>query len=286
MQHPAESPSSSSPRSRKGTPRRHPEPSGADGIGPVALEFSGKVALVTGASRGIGRTIALELARRGADIAFNYLKNHEAARAAQAEFESLDVSCLRVRAHVGDEEAVTSLFRQVAERFGKLDILVNNAASGVMRPATDLEPKHWDWTLDINARGPWLCSVAAAKLMPEGGRIVNISSPGATRVLPGYFAVGVSKAALEAVTRYLALELAPKGISVNAVSAGFVMTEALDAFPDAAGVKGLAARPTPAGRPVTPEDVAKTVAWLCGEGGEMVRGQVIVVDGGEMLRHR
>jgi enoyl-[acyl-carrier protein] reductase III len=253
---------------------------------PASSDFKGKAALVTGASRGIGKAIALELARRGADIAFNYLKSHSAARQTEAEIAAQGVQCVRVRAHVGDEEAVTSLFQQVRERFGRLDILVNNAASGVMRLASELEPKHWDWTLDINARGPWLCSVAAAKLMTDGGRIVNLSSPGATRVLPGYFAVGVSKAALEAVTRYLAIELAPKGISVNAVAAGYVMTDALDAFPRDLGVRQLASRPTPAGRPVTPEDVARVVAWLCGEGGEMVRGQVIVVDGGETLLHR
>jgi len=251
-----------------------------------SAEFKGKVALVTGASRGIGKAIALELARRGADIAFNYLKNHAAAKETEAEVAALGVQCLRVRAHVGDEEAIAALFRQVEEHFGRLDILVNNAASGVMRPATEIEAKHWDWTLDINARGPWLCSVAAAKLMKQGGRIINLSSPGSTRVLPGYFAVGVSKAALEAVTRYLAVELAQQGISVNTVAAGFVMTDALDAFPGDLGVKQLAARPTPAGRPVTPEDVAKVIAWLCGEGGEMIRGQVIIVDGGETLLHR
>lgn len=268
-------PSSSAPSSA-------PAPTGRGRGGPL----SGKTALVTGGSRGIGKAIALELAQRGADIAFNYLKNHTAARRTEAEITALGAQCVRVRAHVGDVEAIAALFKQVEERFGRLDILVNNAASGVMRPAAALEPKHWDWTLDTNARGPWLCSIAAAKLMRGGGRIVNISSPGSTKVLPNYFAVGVSKAALEAVTRYLAVELAPQGISVNAVSAGFVATGALDAFPEELNVKELASRPTPAGWPLAPEHVAKVVAWLCGEGGEMIRGQVIIVDGGETLAHR
>ncbi len=249
-------------------------------------EFSGQVALVTGGSRGIGRAICLELARRGASIAFNYLKNHSAAKEAEAEIQSTGVECERIRAHVGDEEAVASLVSQVQERFGRLDIVVNNAASGVMRPSTELSPKHWDWTMDINARGPWLVAREAAKLMGEGGRVINISSPGSRMVLQSYFAVGVSKAALEAVTRYLAIELASEGIIVNGVSAGYVQTGALDAFPDELGVKDLADRPTPAGRAVTPEDVANVVAMLCGKDAEMIRGQIITVDGGETVFHR
>ncbi len=249
-------------------------------------QFDGQVALVTGGSRGIGKAICLELARRGASIAFNYLKNHDAAKEAEAEISAVGVECLRVRAHVGDEEAVQGLIEQVHEHFGRLDILVNNAASGVMRPAMELSPKHWDWTMDINARGPWLAGREAAKVMGDGGRIINISSPGSRMVLPSYFAVGVSKAALEAVTRYLAIELAPQGIAVNGVSAGYVQTDALDAFPDELGVKELAGRDTPAGRPVTPEDVANVVAMLCGSDAEMIRGQVVTVDGGETAYHR
>ncbi len=249
-------------------------------------EFEGQVALVTGGSRGIGKAICLELARRGASIAFNYLKNHEAAKEAEAEIAAIGVECLRVRAHVGDEDAVSELIESVHGRFDRLDIVVNNAASGVMRPATELSPKHWDWTMDINARGPWLAAREAAKVMKPGGRIINISSPGSRMVLPSYFAVGVSKAALEAVTRYLAIELAPDGIAVNGVSAGYVQTDALEAFPDELGVKELAGRATPAGRPVTPQDVANVVAMLCSSDAEMIRGQIVTVDGGETVYHR
>ena len=248
--------------------------------------LKGKVALVTGGSRGIGKAICLELASRGVDVAFNYFRNHDAARAAEAEINGKGVRCLRVRAHLGEPETISQLIAKVVSELGKLDILVNNAASGVMRPATELEPKHWDWTLDINARAPWLCAVEAAKVMPAGGRIINISSPGSTRVLPDYFAVGVSKAALESVTRYLAVELAPKQIAVNAVSASFVQTEALEAFPDSAAIKQVASRPTPAGRPVTPEDVSKVVAWLCTDDAWMIRGQTILIDGGETISYR
>ena len=251
----------------------------------ISQNLSGKIALVTGGSRGIGKSIALELGRRGATVIINYLKNHEAAKTTVEELKLQGIKTTRIKAHVGEEAAIDSLVSKIENQFGQLDILVNNAASGVMRPTTELSVKHWDWTMNINARGPWLLSVAASRLMPDGGRIINISSPGSTWVLPAYFAVGVSKAAIEAVTRYLAVELGPKGIAVNTVSPGFVMTEALNAFPDQLGIRDIASRPTPAGRTITPEDVSNVVAMLCSSDAEMIRGQVIVVDGGETLRH-
>lgn len=251
----------------------------------ISQNLSGKIALVTGGSRGIGKSIASELGRRGATVIINYLKNHEAAKTTVEELKLQGIKTTRIKAHVGEEAAIDSLISKIENQFGQLDILVNNAASGVMRPTTELSVKHWDWTMNINARGPWMLSVAASRLMPDGGRIINISSPGSTWVLPAYFAVGVSKAAIEAVTRYLAVELGPKGIAVNTVSPGFVMTEALNAFPDQLGIRDIASRPTPAGRTITPEDVSNVVAMLCSSDAEMIRGQVIVVDGGETLRH-
>ncbi len=251
----------------------------------ISQNLSGKIALVTGGSRGIGKSIASELGRRGATVIINYLKNHEAAKTTVEELKLQGIKTTRIKAHVGEEAAIDSLVSKIEKQFGQLDILVNNAASGVMRPTTELSVKHWDWTMNINARGPWMLSVAASRLMPDGGRIINISSPGSTWVLPAYFAVGVSKAAIEAVTRYLAVELGPKGIAVNTVSPGFVMTEALNAFPDQLGIRDIASRPTPAGRTITPEDVSNVVAMLCSSDAEMIRGQVIVVDGGETLRH-
>ncbi|MCH2579478.1 MAG: SDR family oxidoreductase, partial [Pseudomonadales bacterium] len=188
----------------------------------ISQNLSGKIALVTGGSRGIGKSIALELGRRGATVIINYLKNHEAAKTTVEELKLQGIKTTRIKAHVGEEAAIDSLVSKIEKQFGQLDILVNNAASGVMRPTTELSVKHWDWTMNINARGPWMLSVAASRLMPDGGRIINISSPGSTWVLPAYFAVGVSKAAIEAVTRYLAVELGPKGIAVNTVSPGFV----------------------------------------------------------------
>ena len=246
------------------------------------MTFTGKTVLVTGGSRGIGKAIALEFAARGADIAFNYIRSHKAAAETQAEIESLGVRCLRVRAHLGDSAKIRELFAEVNDAFGKLDVLVNNAASGVQRSASELEEKHWDWTLNVNAKAPWLCAVEASKLMPDGGSIVNITSQGSSKVLPYYFSVGTSKAALESLTRYLAVELAPQGISVNAVSGGYVQTGALDHFPNRESMME-AGRSAPAGRMVTAEDIARVVAFLCTDDAAMIRGQVIVVDGGYTL---
>lgn len=248
------------------------------------MELAGKLALVTGGGRGLGRAVALELAARGADVLVNYLRNADAAEETAQAIRAAGRRAETIRAHVGDPEKVTRMFDQVAERWGRLDILVNNAASGVIRALRDLEPRHWDWTLNINARGAWLCAKAAADLMAgRGGRIVSISSLGGGRVLPEYAAVGVSKAALESLTRYLAVELAPLGIAVNAVSGGLVETDALTHFPRREQMLAEARARTPAGRMVEPEDIARTVAFLCGPGGEMIRGQVIVVDGGYSL---
>ena len=247
------------------------------------MQFKGKVALVTGGSRGIGKAIALELARSGADIAFNYMRNHAAASETHREIVDLGVRCLHVKAHLADSSKIKELFNRIERDFGRLDILVNNAASGVQRMASELEEKHWDWTMNINAKAPWICAIEASRLMTQGGSIVNITSQGSQRVLPYYFSVGTSKAALEAVTRYLAVELAPMGISVNAVSGGYVDTGALDSFPNrdemiAAGKQALG------GRTLSPDDIARVVAFLCTDEAEMIRGQVIVVDGGASLR--
>ncbi len=245
--------------------------------------FKGRVALVTGASRGIGRVIARELATLGADIAINYFRNHAEARLAQQEIERLGVQCIRVAAHLAEPAQVRKLMNAVRDKFGRLDFLINNAASGVNRPGLELEEKHWDWTLNINTKAPWLCTKEAVPLMSEGGRVVNISSLGAGRVFPNYTSVGVSKAALEALTRYMAVELAPRGVTVNAVSGGYVQTDALQHFPNRDDMLASARSKTPGGELLTAEDLAKAVAFLCSDAAAMIRGQVLVVDGGMSL---
>ena len=241
-----------------------------------------KVALITGGSRGIGKSIALEFGTLGYDIVFNYFRNHNAAEKAQQEIENLGVKCLKLRAHLAEPDQISKMFQSVAQEFNTMDVLINNAASGVQRNVDELTPKHWDWAMNINARAPWLCSIEASKLMPNGGSIVNITSEGSRKVLPYYLSVGTSKAALESLTRYLAVEFAEKGINVNAVSGGYVQTDALESFPNKKDMVS-AVKNTLAGRVITGSDIAKVTAFLCSEDAEMIRGQVIVVDGGVTL---
>jgi len=248
--------------------------------------LKGKVALVTGSSRGIGRAIALRLAREGADVIVNYFRRREAAEQTARDIEELGVKASVIRANVGDPEKLDEMFDTVAASFGRLDIFVSNAASGLPRSALNLDAKVWGWTMDINARAFLLGAQRAAGLMEgRGGKIVAITSLGSKLVWPGYTAIGVSKATLEALVRYLAVELAPKDICVNAVGASFVPTEVGLSYAGGAGEEDEGAfwKTTPAGRMVSPEDVAGVVAFLCGSESFMIRGQTIIVDGGFSL---
>lgn len=250
--------------------------------------FQDKVALVTGSGRGIGRGIALHFARLGANVVINFFRNREPAEETAEEIEKLGRRALLVKADVGSIEDLDRLFKEIEVAYGGLDILINNAASGYNRPVMEQRPKGWDWTMNINARAALFATQRAAPLMEErgGGAIVNISSPGSTRVMPDYVVVGASKAALEAVTRYLAVELASKKIVVNGVSPGIVATDALQHFDAMQGDERILeriARLNPVGRLVTVEDVAQVVAFLCSPAATMIRGQIILIDGGYTL---
>jgi len=249
--------------------------------------IEGKVALVTGGGRGIGRAIALRLAGEGVHIGVNFFRNRAEAEETAAEIRALGRRAEVIRADVGQMEGIEKLFREVIDSFGGLDILVCNAASGYNRPVLKQRAKGWDWTMNINARSVLFCAQRAAPLMKArgGGSIVSISSPGSGRVLPEYVLVGSSKAALEAITRYLAVELAPLGIVVNAVSPGIVDTQALNHFEVLHGLdwRAEARKQVPAGRLVTAEDVAGVVAFLCSPAAQMIRGQTLLVDGGQTL---
>lgn len=244
-----------------------------------------KVAVVTGSSRGIGKAIALRLAKEGYNIVVNYARSKEAALQTAREIEDLGRRAFVVKANVGKVEKIKEMFQQIDEAFGRVDVLINNAASGVLRAAMELEESHWDWTMDINSKALLFCAQEAAKRMEKvgGGKIVSISSLGSIRYLENYTAVGVSKAALESLTRYLAVELAAKNISVNAVSGGAVDTDALKHFPNREELLADAAAKTPAGRAVEPMDIVNAVMFLLSPKADMIRGQTIVVDGGRSL---
>ena len=249
------------------------------------MRFEGKIALVTGASRGIGRATALRLAREGADVAVGFFRNREGAEKTVAEIEEIGRRAVAVRAHIGDADKLLELVDVTQRELGPPTILVSNAASGVLRPLSEMDLKGWQWTMDVNARALMLLAQATRDGMRTagGGTIVALSSLGSDRVLPSYGAVGASKATVEALVRYLAVEGAADGIRANVVSAGVVDTDALRHFPDREGMLASAAERTPAGRTLTPDDVAAAVCFLCSDDAWMIRGEVLRVDGGYSL---
>jgi enoyl-[acyl-carrier protein] reductase III len=239
----------------------------------------GGAVLVTGGTRGIGKTIALRLASEGAArVALGYMRNDAAAEAAAEEVRKAGAKPLLVRGNVASDKVIAELASH-----GPYAVVVHNAATGVIKPALETEDKHWDWTLNANARALLSLARACAPDMESGSSIVAISSLGAQRVLENYVLVGTSKAALESVVRYLAVELAPRGIRVNAISAGVVETEALDHFPNREEMLHSGKTRTPAGRLVEPDDIAGAVAFLCSPDAKMVCGQTLIVDGGYSL---
>lgn len=247
----------------------------------MQIDLTGRVALVTGGSRGIGRAIAIRLAECGARVAINYVRHTRAAEETAEAIRAAGSEALILKANLLEHAMIREMCARLRDQWGeRLDILVSNAASGVIKPAMELGEHHWNWTLGINAGTLLPLAQCARAHMPPGSSIVAVSSLGALRAIPNYAAVGASKAALEALVRHLGVELAPAGIRVNAVSAGVVETDALKHFPNRDDILGNSRAKTPAGRLTEPGDVADVVLFLVSPLAQMVVGQTVIVDGG------
>lgn len=244
------------------------------------MELKGKTAFITGGTKGIGKQVALKLADLGCSVAVNYFRSRDAAAETVDALEAKGVKCRSYRANIGRTERLGELVEQVVRDFGKIDIFISNAALGTYKYVLDVDEKTWDLPMRTNAQAFLFLSQAIEKHMPDGGRIVGLSSLGSHRFIPGYSATGVSKAAIETLVRYLGHELAQRQITVNAVSGGFVDTDALKVFPNYDELLKEVIRRTPMGRIGTPEEIADVVVFLCTAKARWITGQIIIVDGG------
>ena len=240
-------------------------------------------AIVTGGTRGIGRGISLALARAGVRVLAPYARNRRAADelAEIADHESLEI--LPLRGDLTRDEPFQKTVERLREEADTVDIVVHSAASGVHRPVGDITPKHLRWTFEINVFAIHSLLVALLDRIPEGGRIVGVTSAGGRRALESYGAVGASKGALESLFRHYARDLAPRGIAVNLVSPGLVLTDAVEAFPDKERRFEETLSQTPTGRLTTVDEVGQLVAYLCLEAPSQLVGQTISLDGGKTL---
>ncbi len=239
-----------------------------------------KVALITGGARGIGRATAMKLARAGADIAIVYFNSSDEAEVVVAEIEALGRKAVAIQANVADHASIKAMFEDFKTHFSRLDILVSNAASGVLKPALKMSTKHWRWCMETNALALNHLVTEGRALMSPGSSVVALSSLGAHRAIPNYAFIGASKAALEALVRSLSLELAVDGIRVNTISAGVVDTDALKHFPNRESLLDEYQSRSLVGRPMTPEDVADGVYLLCLPESALIMGQTIFLDAG------
>jgi enoyl-[acyl-carrier protein] reductase III len=248
-----------------------------------ALDFTGKTAFVTGASRGIGRVIARHLASAGAFVFVGFSRDEDGATKTLRDIAAAGSQGAPAQGNLASTDEVRAIFERIGAA-GPLDILVHNAALGSFKPLLDVRANQWDLTMSVTTRALLLCARLAVPLMAgRRGRIVGVSSLGSARVIPSYGAIGVSKAALESLTRCLAVECAPHGIGVNAVSAGLVDTASVRQHPDFDRLAARAGERSLSGGLVSAAAVARTVLFLCSPLADEMFGQTLVVDGGMSL---
>jgi enoyl-[acyl-carrier protein] reductase III len=236
--------------------------------------------LVTGGTRGIGRAISLRFARAGATVIANYLRNEKAAEQLKAISGEEGLALVLCRADLSNDRGLEQLDHLLQEQAPELSGMVHCAATGVHRPVEELEWRHFEFTYNLNVSAFFKVIKLILPRLSKGSSIVAVSSWGALRVLPSYAVVGSSKGALEALARHMAVELAPRGIRVNILTAGAVLTEAWKTLPDAENRLAETIRRTPAGRLVTPEEVAYGAQFLCSAAASGIIGQSLFIDGG------
>jgi len=247
------------------------------------MELKGKVAFVSGGTKGIGRCIAERLAEKGANVVVNYFRSRQSANETVEKLKSYGVDSYAHRANMGNHDQLPAIFEDIKERFGKLDILISNAALGLYTKMIDIDDKAWDLSMHTNARAFLNCVQLASPIMPDHGRVVTLSSLGSIRYIPGYASIGVSKAAIENMVKYMAIELASRRITVNCVSGGFIDTNALKVFPNYQEMLNGVIERTPFKRVGKPEEIADVVVFLAGPKATWITGQTIIVDGGYSL---
>ena len=242
-----------------------------------------KTVIITGGTRGLGKELCLEFAKNGCNVIFTYSRSQTESKKVKLEIEKLGVTAKFFKLNLLSPDNINQFCEIIKKENINFDFLINNAASGVMKNSIETTEKHWDWTMQVNVKGPWLLSKNLSKNINKKGKIINISSPGSTKVLNNYFSIGVSKAALESLTRYMAYDLAKDDISVNSISASLLETDAIKHFPNQEEIKSILSRKNPKQKKLIPNDVAKFAVSLCSEAGDMVIGQNILIDDGDTL---